>query len=933
MTGEPGAIHARIVEASRDGIWVFDPEGRTVYANPRIAELLGRSVEEMLGTDVRDHLDEEGRAQFTQHLADLAASGPNPADVECVYRRADGTPVDLMVSETALREDDGTVTAYAHRLTHDADRRALLHELSHSRAQLDEAQALAHVGSWELDFATDQMTWSRQMYAMIGVDPETWQPSTAAFLERVLPADREVVNEAVSSALETGHFAFDARVVRADGSTGWVRGLGRVTYDEDGTPVRIGGTTQEITDIKEAELKLLDAVVLNSLMQVMATAANEAESLHAALVVTRGLLLGHEDWLRGVGFSVVDGEGLEPLRLTPEDPEPDAVEWDTARRAVLAGGTVFEQEARPQTPSIAFVVKFDDQPRVVVVITAASPFERHEMLLALCDQVADQLGRVAERERAAEQLAAARDAAMEASRLKSEFLATMSHEIRTPLNGVIGLNELLQRTDLTDDQRRLAEGVQGAGRSLLGVINDILDFSKIEAGELELEEVDFEVRRVFEQAWAILAESAHDKGIELSVEVEEGVPARLVGDPTRLGQVLSNLLSNAIKFTSFGRVVVRAYVDARDDDEVLLAVEVSDTGIGIRRDQLERLFEPFRQADASTTRTFGGTGLGLAISRQLVTAIGGDIGVRSEPGEGSTFWFTARYRVAGSGRPGVRRLEAVHPGHGDDERQGHVLLVEDNEVNQLVAVGFLETLGYSADVAGNGEEAVTMATRAPTRYDAVLMDLQMPVLDGFAATRLIRAAESAGRRVPIIAMTASAFEGEREKCLAAGMDDFLTKPVDRVRLSSVLRAHAAPGAQPLRDAGSAPALPEATGPAAEPAADGTPLLDPSRIEELLEMGEGTAVLVKRAVDNFVSRTPETLAELHAAVVACDAEALRAGAHKLKGSALNLGALRVAEVSLALEELGREGSPADGSPLLEDLEESLHDAAVALQPYH
>ena len=605
------------------------------------------------------------------------------------------------------------------------------------------------------------------------------------------------------------------------------------------------------------------------------------------------------------------------------------MEWEAARRAVLAGGTVFEQEARPQTPSIAFVVKFDDQPRVVVVITAASPFERHEMLLALCDQVADQLGRVAERERAAEQLAAARDAAMEASRLKSEFLATMSHEIRTPLNGVIGLNELLQRTDLTDDQRRLAEGVQGAGRALLGVINDILDFSKIEAGELELEEVDFEVRRVFEQAWAILAESAHDKGIELSVEVEDGVPARLVGDPTRLGQVLSNLLSNAIKFTSFGRVVVRAYVDARDDDEVLLAVEVSDTGIGIRRDQLERLFEPFRQADASTTRTFGGTGLGLAISRQLVTAIGGDIGVRSEPGEGSTFWFTARYRLAGNGRPGVRRLEAVHPGHGDDERQGHVLLVEDNEVNQLVAVGFLETLGYSADVAGNGEEAVAMATRAPTRYDAVLMDLQMPVLDGFAATRQIRAAETAGRRVPIIAMTASAFEGEREKCLAAGMDDFLTKPVDRVRLSSVLRAHAAPGgAQPLPEAPEP--VPE---PVSESAAGGTPLLDPSRIEELLEMGEGAAVLVKRAVDNFVSRTPETLAELHAAVVACDAEALRAGAHKLKGSALNLGALRVAEVSLALEELGREGSPAEGSPLLDDLEESLHDAAVALQPYH
>ena len=430
---------------------------------------------------------------------------------------------------------------------------------------------------------------------------------------------------------------------------------------------------------------------------------------------------------------------------------------------------------------------------------------------------------MADRELVAHQLAAARDAAMEASRLKSEFLATMSHEIRTPLNGVIGLNELLQRTALSDDQRRLAEGVQGAGRTLLGVINDILDFSKIEAGELELEEVDFEVRRILDQTAAILAESAGERGIGLSVSVEDDVPERLVGDPTRLGQVLSNLISNAIKFTSVGEVRVRAYVAGADPAGVLLGVEVTDSGIGIRQDQMDRLFEPFRQADASTTRTHGGTGLGLAISRQLVTAIGGDIGARSVPGEGSTFWFTARLSRS---RPGVRRLEPAEPRRSDGLRHGHVLLVEDNEVNQLVALGFLESLGYTADVAGNGEVAVACA--ADATYDAILMDLQMPVLDGFAATRQIRAAEG-DRRVPIIAMTASAFEGEREKCLAAGMDDFLTKPVDSTRLASVLRAHA-------HHTGPVPVAPVARD--AAPAAPANAVLDPEPDRGAARHGRG-----------------------------------------------------------------------------------------------
>jgi signal transduction histidine kinase/CheY-like chemotaxis protein len=557
-----------------------------------------------------------------------------------------------------------------------------------------------------------------------------------------------------------------------------------------------------------------------------------------------------------------------------------------------------------------------------MVISACSPFERHAMLRSMVDQVADQLERVVERELAATELAAARDAAMEASRLKSEFLAMMSHEIRTPMNGVIGLNEVLLRTDLDEHQHRLARGVQVAGQSLLGLINDLLDFSKIEAGELELEVVDFDVAPVFEQAAAILSAHASDKELELRVDLADDVPPRLVGDPIRFGQIVSNLMSNAVKFTGKGGVTARASVADRDGDRVTLRVEVSDTGIGIAPEVQQRLFEPFRQADASTTRTFGGTGLGLAIVKQLVGAFGGEIGLDSELGEGSTFWFTARFRTAEAGSRSVRR-DWASPTPQAPMRRGHVLVVEDNEINQLVALGLLETLGYTADLAANGEEAVTMAL--DTKYDAVLMDVQMPGMDGYAASRLIRSQEPEDRRVPIIAMTASAIDGERERCLAAGMDDFLTKPVDTGRLEAVLAAHS-------RDDTAAEPLEEPMAELAEMPESIEPPVDLGRLQELLSLGESAVPLVDRAIANFVNHLPQHLEDLHDAVMTGDGLRLRDLAHRLRGSALNLGATRVAAATWELESHGDADTPEQAGPALHELREAAAEAVVVLSDY-
>ncbi|WP_281279856.1 PAS domain-containing hybrid sensor histidine kinase/response regulator [Cohnella pontilimi] len=588
------------------------------------------------------------------------------------------------------------------------------------------------------------------------IDTDQWNRRAPQLADLVPDEDRPRFMEKVDRALRGDGLDFEFRQQQPDGNFQYFQVRALVSFDDNGEAAKINGTVQDITDRKIIELKLQETVERYTSLKKYNHDAVMSVDMEGNII--NGNMMAQQ--LTGYPISEIIGKNLSHF-----------IGKDNVKE-------ILSRSVKDVTVENSIDRFIHRNGHTAEVLTTVAPIIVNESNVGYYIIVKD----ITEQKK----LIIAKEAAESTNKAKSEFLAMMSHEIRTPMNGVIGMTDLLmETTNLEPQQREYLAVIRKSGETLLAIINDILDFSKIDSGKTDLAEEPFDVRSCIVESVDLLSPKAHEKQLQISYSLQSNVPAILVGDAKRLKQVILNLLGNAVKFTSQGGVFVEARLAARHQDEVLLKFTVKDTGIGIPPDKAENLFQPFYQLDNFMTRQSEGTGLGLAISKKLVNLMDGDIWLEQGEGPGSTFIFTVKLKEK------IMPAQDANPAESSriemPSRKLNILVAEDNKINQLVLLKMLERYGHQVQVAETGEQVVEAASAE--RLDMIFMDVHMPGMNGFEATAALREYHPPGDCPVIVAVTASALKGDREKCLEAGMDDYISKPINTRVIREVLEKH------------------------------------------------------------------------------------------------------------------------------------------------
>jgi PAS domain S-box-containing protein len=754
---------------------------------------------------------------------------------------------------------------------------------------LDHALTAIGEGVWDWDIQTGTINHNEQWSFLFGLGDGRRDHAFSDLIALVHDADRDRVVGSLAGGLEgSGRYDCEYRVLRPDGHVIWVQDRGTVIErNAKGKPVRMVGALRDVSDHNRALARLDEILDLNNKIVALSTQGILSYQASGRCILANeaaASIFGSESFaLQSRNF--LEDEFWLASGLT------DAALWclETGRpgKVEVRGVTATNKDVWLDCDVVPFVS--GTEPYFVLILTDIGDIRR------------------------------AVDQAAKASQAKTQFIANMSHEIRTPMNAILGLVYLLDHSQLTDEQRGLVRNVHSASRSLLSIIDDVLDFSKIESGQMEIDETDFRLADVLNGVRAILTAAANAKKLHLVTDVAQDVPAVLRGDPLRLHQILVNLGGNAIKFTEQGRVTITITVAGRQPGGVVLKFAVSDTGIGISPEALPRLFNAFVQADASTTRIFGGSGLGLVICKRLTELMGGRIDVESTLGRGSQFEFTIPCGIAGEQALAGR-------GSGGDEGDEwmrltdlRILVVDDNFINREVAQRVLQRDGALVTLAEGGQDSVDIVAGSADAFDMIVMDLQMPGMDGYEATRRIRGTRL-GRHVPIIAFTAGVMKGEREKALAAGMVDFIIKPADTDKMIATICHHT--GRSALAAACRAP-YPMAAN------SSFTPIAGIDCRKAYLRL-DGDHALFTKLLRRLVEQTDLVAAALSDNLSVTDPDQAARLLHGLRGAAGNVAATRLAELAAALEGAIRGGTSGDAPPVLAAFLRHTEEISVVIQ---